>query len=170
MSAEIIVLRLVHILGGVFWVGTITYATFFVMPSIAEAGPGGGAVLAGLKRRKLLVVLPVVALITILSGLRLLQVTSAGFSAEYFELPMGQAMLAASITTLVAFVIGIGVSRPAMMRVGALMAQRESVAPDRRLAIDVEVEALGARLRVANLALTLILLASTALMAVARYL
>ena len=43
MSAEIIVLRLLHILGGVFWVGAITYATFFVMPSIAEAGPGGGA-------------------------------------------------------------------------------------------------------------------------------
>ena len=129
--------------------GAITYATFFVMPSIADAGPGGGAVVA---------------------GLRLLQVTSSGFSARYFEQPMGQAILAASITTVVAFVIGIGVSRPAMLRLGALLAQRESAAPDQRMKIDVEVEGLRAPARVASLALTLILLASAALMAVARYL
>ena len=58
-------------------------------------------------------VLPVVALVTILAGLRLLQVTSSGFSAQYFEQPMGQAILAASITTVVAFVIGIGGAGPA---------------------------------------------------------
>jgi len=170
MTAELIVLRLVHIVGGIFWVGTVMYLTFFQMPSVAEAGPGGGAVMAGLQRRRLFTVLPVVALLTMLSGTRLLQVASAGFAAEYFESAMGQALLVASITTVVAFLVGVSVSRPAMTRVAALTMQREAAAPDRRLAIDVEVEGLRAKGRVANLTVTIILIVSASLMAVARYL
>ena len=39
---EMIVLRLVHVLGGIIWVGSMTYMTFFLMPAIADAGPAGG--------------------------------------------------------------------------------------------------------------------------------
>lgn len=168
MSSELIVLRLVHIVGGVFWVGASMYLTFFQLPAVAEAGSAGGAVMAGLQRRRLFTVLPVVAITTILAGVRLLQVTSNGFAAAYFQSAMGQALLVASITTVIAFVIGFGVSRPAMLRAARLGVQRESSAPDRRLAIDVEVEALRAKGRVANLAVTLVLIVSTGLMAVAR--
>ena len=42
MSYLIIFLRLVHILAGVFWVGTAFVMTFYIAPTVgatAEAGP-----------------------------------------------------------------------------------------------------------------------------------
>lgn len=170
MSAEIVVLRLLHILSAVFWAGGVMYATFFVLPSIAEAGPAGGAVMAGMQRRKIMVVLPVVSLTTILTGLRLLQVLSNGFSAEYFQTAMGETILVVAVATIVAFLIGFLVVRPSMTRVMALMARRDKVTPDERLGIDVEAGVLRGRARIANTAVAFILIIATALMAVARYL
>ena len=39
MIAEILVLRLVHVLGGMFWVGSGLFSTFFLLPALAGAGP-----------------------------------------------------------------------------------------------------------------------------------
>ena len=37
--AELIVLRLIHVLGGIFWIGTMLYNTFFLVPVFTAAGP-----------------------------------------------------------------------------------------------------------------------------------
>ena len=37
MMAELIVLRLVHILGGMIWVGTGIFNTFFLLPALGQA-------------------------------------------------------------------------------------------------------------------------------------
>lgn len=41
-----IVLRLVHVVGGVLWVGFAVFGAFYLVPSIAETGPEGGKVMA----------------------------------------------------------------------------------------------------------------------------
>src|SRR5688500_5509174 len=70
MNAELIVLRLIHIVGGVFWVGSALFTAFFLMPTLMQAGPSAaGPVMGGLQQRKLMVWLPVVAVLVMLSGL-----------------------------------------------------------------------------------------------------
>ncbi len=41
-------LRVLHVVGGAFWYGSSLMMTFFVGPSVASAGPGGGRVMAHL--------------------------------------------------------------------------------------------------------------------------
>ena len=89
MTAEILVLRLVHILGGIFWVGSGLFTTFFLVPALASSGPSAGPVMTALQRRHLFTALPVSALLTILSGLRLMWIGSAGFAPAYFASASG---------------------------------------------------------------------------------
>src|SRR5437868_8171026 len=39
MHAEVVVLRLIHILGGITWVGGMTIMAVFIMPVLAGLGP-----------------------------------------------------------------------------------------------------------------------------------
>ena len=42
----ILLLRVLHIVGGVFWVGTAVFIAAFLGPSLRAAGPAGGWLLA----------------------------------------------------------------------------------------------------------------------------
>ena len=68
MAAEMLVLRVVHVLGGVFWVGAMMYNAFFLMPALSQAGPAAGPVMAGMQQRKLFMWLPIVAVATMLAA------------------------------------------------------------------------------------------------------
>ena len=37
MKAELLTLRVIHIVGGIFWVGSMLYTTFFLAPAVCEA-------------------------------------------------------------------------------------------------------------------------------------
>ena len=127
--AELLVLRVVHIVGGMFWVGSGLFSAFYLMPALREAGPAAGAVMAGLGRRRMFVVLPTVALLTVLSGIRLMQITSGNFSAEWFQSGRGATFAWSGTAAIAAFILGIFVVRPAGARAGAL-AQALQSAPD----------------------------------------
>jgi uncharacterized membrane protein len=141
MLGELLVLRLVHILGGMIWVGSGIFTTFFLLPTLAQAGPAAGQVIAGLQRRRLFTVLPIVALLTILSGVRLMQITSAGFSAEWFNSGPGRTYAWSGLAAIVGFLVGVIISRPAAMRaarVGASMATATDAAERASLAATLE--------------------------------
>src|SRR2546423_15153977 len=84
MRAELLVLRLVHILSGIMWVGSGMYTSFFLVPALSSSPAVMGQVMQGLQRRRVLLVLQIVGGLTILSGLRLLWIDSAGFTAGFF--------------------------------------------------------------------------------------
>ena len=52
--------RLLHVLSGAIWVGTVTFTSFFLMPAMMEAGPDAAKVMAGLQRRRFMDLLPLV--------------------------------------------------------------------------------------------------------------
>src|SRR5262245_3589663 len=112
MAAEILVLRFVHILGGIFWLGSGLLVSFFLVPSLANAGPVAGQVMGALQQRRLFTILPIVALLTILSGLRLIWIASAGFSASYFGTRTGMTFAIGGAAAILAFVLSLVVSRP----------------------------------------------------------
>ena len=86
-----LVLRFSHVFFGALWVGMMAFQTFFLMPALAEVGPESGKFMAALMRRRLPVILPIVALITLVSGFWLFQRLSGGAPAGLMRTPMGLA-------------------------------------------------------------------------------
>lgn len=119
-TAEFLVLRLVHILSAIVWLGSGVFTGIFLIPALSGSPAVMGQVLAGLQRRKYFVVFPVVATLTILSGLRLLWITSAGFSSGYFATGTGRTFAISAVMAIIAFVLSVGVARPAAVRAGRI--------------------------------------------------
>jgi uncharacterized membrane protein len=65
-----IILRLIHILAGVFWAGTAFLMAGFLIPTMRATGKEGGVFIQHLMReRRLHAVLGVAMLLTVLSGI-----------------------------------------------------------------------------------------------------
>jgi hypothetical protein len=64
-----VLMRLIHVGGGVFWAGTAIFSAYFLAPSVREAGPEGGKVMQGLMQRGMSQRLSATAGATFLSGL-----------------------------------------------------------------------------------------------------
>jgi len=170
MHAELLVLRLVHVLGGVFWVGSGLFTALFLVPVLAASGATAGQVMAGLQQRRLFSVLPTVAFLTIVSGLRLMWLTSAGFSAAYFAAPSGLTYALSGLAATVAFVLAVLVVRPAAVRSGQLAAS-VAAAGDERARTDLtgQLASLRRRGEVVSTVVVILLVLGAAGMAVARY-
>jgi len=170
MAAELFVLRLVHILGGIFWVGSGLFTAFFLMPALGRVGPAAaGPLMGALQQRRLFTVLPVVALLTILSGVRLFQIASAGFAPEYISSRTGQTFLWSGIAAVGAFLLSVLIARPAALRAGRLGAAIATIPEEQRSARGAEVENLRRRSAIASIFATALLIGAAAGMAVARY-
>lgn len=167
---ELIVLRLIHVLGGVFWVGAALFNFMFLMPAMAAAGPAAGPILATLRARRLFVILPTIALLTILSGLRLMQITSGGFAASYFETGYGRTFAVSAAAAILAFLLGITLAMPAQRRM-AILGPTIASAPDdaARAAAQHEMVRLQARMGIVGKVVTALLVLAAAGMAIARY-
>lgn len=170
MFAELVVLRIIHVLGGIFWLGSGLFTTFFLMPALGRVGPAtAGPVMGALQQRRLFTILPVVALLTILSGLRLFQIASAGFAPAYLASRTGQTFMWSGIAAVAAFLLSVLVARPAALRAGQLGAAIAGLPEGQRAESGAEVERLRRRSGVASIAATSLLIAAAAGMAVARY-
>jgi uncharacterized membrane protein len=170
MRAELLVLRLVHILSGIMWVGSGMYTSFFLIPALSSSPAVMGQVMAGLQRRRVLLVLQIVAGLTILSGLRLLAIDSAGFAASYFDSGTGRTLGTSAGAAIIAAVLSFGVAQPAIKRAGPIAASLGASADAaERERLTAELDRLRRRGTVASaLAVGFGLLAASG-MAIARY-
>lgn len=170
MPIEMIVLRLVHVLGGLFWVGSGLFSAFFLLPAMKDVGPTAGALMGALQRRRMFIVLPLVATLTVLSGLRLMWITSAGFSHAYFATGRGATFAAGGVAAIVAFLLGMFVQRPAGSRAAALgAALRDATDPAAKQELALQLERVQRRNGAVNRINGVLLILAAAAMAVARY-
>lgn len=169
MQAELLVLRLVHVLGGIFWVGSALFMAIFLFPALASAGPAAGQVMGAMQRRRIFTVLPVVAVLTLLSGVRLMQLTSDGFSAAYFDSPSGRVFAWGGTFAIAAFVIGITIARPTGLKLARLSALGASDDPAEQLRRNAERARLQRLVMVFGIVNLVLLLLAAAAMAAARY-
>jgi uncharacterized membrane protein len=165
-----LVLRLAHVVFGALWVGMMVFTVFFLGPAVAEAGPEGGKLMAALQRRRIMVIMPVVALITLVSGLWMFGRLAGGNPAALMRSPMGQALAWGGAAAIVAFVLGIVVMRPAMMRATKLAESLATASPEERATRTAEIQRIRARGTVMGQVVAILLLIALAAMAVARYL
>ena len=170
MNGEILVLRLVHILGGIFWVGSFMFTSFFLQPTLASSPGVAGQVMAGLQKRRLFIFLPVVALLTILSGIRLLWIVSVGFSDAYLATPTGRTISAGAGAAILAFLLSLLLVRPGFLKVGRLGATLATATDEAaRQRISGEMQRISRRMAIANWIVAVLLLSAAASMAVGRY-
>ena len=166
-----LILRLVHILLGVFWAGAVFMIALFLQPAIAASGPEGGKVMGALVKRRLLDIVPAAAVATVLSGLWLYWRDSSGFQGDWMGSRMGMALGTGGVLALVGFLIGMFVMRASTLKAMALgqSAAQLTDAAAREAAMG-QVQALRRRAALAGRTVAVLLALTVLMMAVARYL
>jgi hypothetical protein len=161
MDLLTIILRIAHIGLGAVWVGMMFMNVVFLSPIMREIGPGAGPVMQGLQRRKFMIFMPVVALLTIIAGAWLVFRVWGGFG-PIMDSRAGQMLMVGATLAILAFLMGVIVMRPIMMKSAALA---QSGRPEDR----AELEKLRDKGSVLSWVILTMLLLATAAMAVARY-
>lgn len=114
---EYLILVFLHVAFGIFWAGAAIALGLFVVPSVIEAGPGGGPVMAGVVRRRFPTMATVSATIVVLTGLRMYMIR---FSTAWLATPEGLVLTIGALMALDAYVVGVFFQRPTANRIGAL--------------------------------------------------
>ena len=171
MDPLVIILRFIHVVSGAVWVGMVVFTTFFLMPAVAEAGPDGGKVMAGVQRRGVMTLMPILAIATLLSGLWLYVRAAAGMHAEFARSPVGMAYGLGGLAAMLGWLVGMIVLRPSMLKAMALaQSLGPSTSADERQRVTAEAQRLRTRAAAASRATAWLLLIAVTAMAVARYL
>jgi hypothetical protein len=135
---------------------------------MTKAGPAvAGPIIANLRQRRMFTILPIVAILTILSGIRLMMIVSAG-TPQWFQSPMGQTFSFSGLFAILSFFIAIFIARPATMRMGKLSASPAADDATRELHA-AQMRSLQSRATWSTQIATGLLILAAAGMAVARY-
>jgi hypothetical protein len=171
MDWYVIVLRLIHILSGVFWVGAATGFFLFVQPSIVAAGPAGGVVMREISMvRRFPVVQTIAATLTVLAGFLLYLKDSAGFDTGWMFGAGGIGFTIGGLAAIAAWAAGLGAVRPRVTRLGAIGAAVQSSGGPPSAEQQAEIGKLQAELRTLGLTHVVLFVIAVAGMASARYL
>ena len=164
-----IALRLLHVLAGIFWVGSVFLVAAFILPSVRAAGPAGGQLMGQLMEvRRLPFWITTANLTTIASGLVLYWKDSAGLSAAWIHSGTGMTFTIGALIAILSAILGILLNKPTAHRLAAVGAQIRAAgghAPE----LAAEASRLQARLAAYAWLAAGLVLVSAAAMAVARY-
>ena len=170
MDILVVVLRLVHIVGGCLWVGFAVFVAFYLAPAVQDAGPDGGKVMGALQRRGILTVLPLLAALTLLSGIWLFWRVSGGQVHAFMASGVGMTLGLGALSAIVAYVLGMTIMRPSMMKaMAAMQSMANASTPEERESLMQTGARYRARGAVAGRVVAVLLILATAAMAVARY-
>jgi hypothetical protein len=167
-----LVLRFVHIVGGVLWVGAVFLLTMFVGPSAAEAGPSSGPLMSALvKKRRVGRVLGALAVTTVVAGwwMWLIGVAEVGSVESYVGSTFGLVLTIGGVLATIAAAVGIpGVARPTERLVDLGDEIRASGGPPTE-AQRTEMDGIRAMVRRNGLIVLVLLILAVGAMATARY-
>jgi len=168
-QAVTIILRLIHILGGIFWVGAMVVLAGFLLPTVRATGPQGGRFMQTLMQQKRLqVYLGLAALLTVLSGITMYARMAAASHGAWAGSRPGIAYGVGAVAANLGAAIGGGVGSSAgrkMLAVGQAIGPAGPSAEQQS-----ELARLQGRMAIgARLAASLLIIAAGA-MAIARYL
>jgi uncharacterized membrane protein len=166
----LILLRLIHVLFGVFWAGTAIFNAAFLIPTVRALGPAGGRVMQEIaEKRKLPIYFFVSGILTVLSGFGLYWYDSAGFTNGFMRSRGGMTFGFGGLIALITLLLGIFVITPAAIRASKLGASIAAGGKPPTPEHGAEMQRLQAKLgKMGSLAAVLLTLTTIA-MAVARY-
>lgn len=171
-TASMVLLRIVHIVTGVLWVGSLFVVVVFVQPSAATLGAAGATFMSELRRRRFVDVVFVDAVFTVVAGAFLYWHDWHTFPSfgDWIDSSFGASLTVGAVLAISGLVVAAAVTRPTIGRLVALGRQvAESDGPPTPETA-ARIGALQHRLVVAErVSFSLVLLAVVA-MASARYL
>ncbi len=169
MDPELIVLRIVHIVLGVFWAGTTFFAASYLFPAVRATWPNGGRLLQQLVSRRFPTTIAIMGGITVLAGLRLYW-KDAGGGTGWAHSPAGICFGLGGLAGLIALILGGARIRPAAERLAIAMAAADAATGDvERQTKLAEAQAAADRFGGAVRTASVLLGIAVLLMAVARY-
>lgn len=167
---DLVVLRIVHILAGVFWAGAAIMLAAFLEPTARALGPDGGKFmqrLAGPMRLTFFILLA--AFLNVLSGFGLYWILSGGFQVRWITSSLGLSLTIGALAAIVTFILGLAVTRPTLLRMGALGQEIQSAEGPPTPEQMAEMQALQKRLATAGRIGAVLLVIAVTGMSVARY-
>jgi uncharacterized membrane protein len=167
MDVLAVVLRIVHIVSGVLWVGGAALFFFYIEPTMNKLGPDAEKFVDEMiNRRKAPIYFVTMSTLTVLAGVVLYWRDFGGISTSTFGLALGLGGLAA----LIAWLGGNLLIPQTLSKLGAIAGEMKAAGGPPSAELMARMHATQARLRLVG-AVDLILLAlSVAAMASARYL
>jgi uncharacterized membrane protein len=163
-------LRLLHVVVGAFWVGTVLFVALFLMPGLRAVGPGAAPLMTHLvQARRLPIVLLTSAWITLLSGAALAWHDAGPLGFRWFSVGPGRVFGIGAVLAFVATMVGMLVNAPTARRIGMISGRAQAAGRPPSAEEQQELGRLQARMtKASNVAAVLLVLALMA-MAVARY-
>jgi hypothetical protein len=117
----LLLLRLLHVAGGVLWVGAAALYIALIAPTIHGIGPAGGRFLQHfVERQKYPVYMGLSSIATVLSGAGLYLFASGGLNLSWITSGPGIVFTLGSVAALIAFFMGFILISPRGQRLGKL--------------------------------------------------
>jgi uncharacterized membrane protein len=171
-DAYLVLLRIVHIVTGVIWVGSLFVVVVFVQPSAAALGSAGAPFMSELRRRRFVDVVFLDAVFTVLAGSFLYWHDwhlHPSF-ADWIDSSFGRALTEGALLAIAGLGVAAFVTRPTIVRLVSLGKQIAESGGTPMPDTTARIGTLQRRLVVAErVSFSLVLLAVVA-MASARYL
>lgn len=107
-----LVLRLIHIVAGVFWAGSAMLMGWFIAPTAKAAGPAAGPFMQALLKKKVAVVLVSAGIVTVGAGIWLWALRRPAMDRwQDWALAIG------ALSAIVALAVGITLQRPTASKI-----------------------------------------------------
>lgn len=162
-AVVLLLLRAIHIVGGVLWVGGVVFVTFFLVPATQALGPTAQPMMQFIMgRRKLSIYLMVLGLLTTIAGALLMARNVSLTDGQWARSPMGIGMSVGAASAILALVVGLAVNMPAAKRLGPPKPGAAPLTDEQRAALMGRI-ALGSRI------VFVLLVIAALVMATARY-
>jgi uncharacterized membrane protein len=166
-------LRLVHILAGIFWVGATLVLAAFLLPAARAIGPGAGPLMGQLmQRQRLQLWINVAMTLAILAGFALYGLDSRMAGGGFGRSRTGMTLALGALLAIAAAGVGGAMGKPTGRKLGEIAqrmqeAQRSGGASPASLA--AEAEPLQRKMQSALTIMSVLLVLSATTMAIARY-
>lgn len=115
------ILRLIHILAGVFWAGANLMMAGFINPSVKATAPDSGRFMQYLAQKSGYPKSAEIAgWLTVLAGLALYWIVSGGFQPAWITSRYGLTLTIGGLLAIAGLAVGYTVQKPAAKRLGTL--------------------------------------------------
>jgi len=166
MNYLVIVLRLLHIVGGVYWVGSSIILTFFITPSVEATAQAGQKFLAHLVTQgKITLRITASAVLTVLAGGWLYWIDSGGLTSGWTHSAAGWGFGIGGLLGVIGLILGAWVGKIVGV-LGRLASHLQGKPTPEQMS---EIQAAQKQLKVVAPLSTFALILALACMATARY-
>jgi len=163
-----VVLRFIHIVLGVLWVGGVFALSVIVIPGMQQLGLPLDPLTKTLNHRKFSQIMMAFGGLTVLAGLTMMYILGHGNEA-FFQSHFGRTLSLGGLCAILALVIGGSVARPALAKIGKLQADLAANPPKGDDPRKAQIAALQQRIVFFSKLVVILLLVAVTCMAVARY-